>query len=152
MCKMSNYIHKMLLNTRGTASIVFLVYYIFQILSTTASFFTKIYISNIILSFYPECLNDSGNDSANIMPFTVFRFKIFSRIVRLHIQTTCNAYKLKLVTGMKCSESLKPLLYNWCWWLSVKVIQNQSNESRCYRIGRSLCCRRSRSFQARFVR
>ena len=26
MCKMSNYIHKMLLNTRGTASIVFLVY------------------------------------------------------------------------------------------------------------------------------
>ena len=25
MCKMSNYIHKMLLNTRGTASIVFLV-------------------------------------------------------------------------------------------------------------------------------
>ena len=29
MCKMSNYIHKMLLNTRGTASIVFLVLYYF---------------------------------------------------------------------------------------------------------------------------
>ena len=33
MCKMSNYIHKIFLNTRGTASIVFLVKTMFAIVS-----------------------------------------------------------------------------------------------------------------------